>query len=787
MTTTPLNDNNFNLEARRVTPPTSEPPQPPPPPRKITLPNGEEIEVNVVKGGKNITANFTNDQLISTFSKTGQFFKTAAPGKQIKSTEIVLKGVSGVLDPSNLINQQVKIVGEPKFTYEEGGNVYQSTLPQYAQAVAFSQLDRLGSTFSGRTTVTSSAPAAAAQEYVETIQDTRMDICKNRAHSVVRIAPPVPGGPPPAAPGGPPPPPSMTPSQAYSTAIYALADQLKKMDNRPGTLHEIVDELRTQLPLYLVQNIAQWKKNEKFTNILQSLKKIELDPNIISQLQQAQLTTATFNILLGKNIADINDKEKEKLIRLYASYINHEGQNFDDTFFEIFTSRYQANGVVIIEGDGNNDNRALSYPIGNQIDTRRTLFVYRNTKNPRYESYNRDRDPVTDNVINLNDPQDVTYLHIPGTEQRTRKLITPLPDAAPTAPASSSSTASGSAPAATSVASPPPSASSLSAAPVVAVAPPRDPTPEEFETIEVDATGQCLDKSIAYQIMKKQGIENPKAPDQQGNLETMARKFRTDTAKYIRNTITLNDDVEFMLLLTASIGDMTESVPDNIREIVRQGTHESSDSGEALSAKNALRQFYANHIEKASSYLDKPFLFALTKLKPDLNVVVMRGTEIQMKFPLNEPLDINKTMFINYNGLVHHKAIDMNNENNKAKIAKVFVQDFMQYVNLQASHARIIKEKLQQMKHANLQAYGIIAEQIYGHDVAAWERSHYLNKPGTEPITVGKGTAEEKTYPPHEYGEYRIDTTREDELKTLLKDLTDNILNVATLQKMPNS
>ena len=180
-----------------------------------------------------------------------------------------------------------------------------------------------------------------------------------------------------------------------------------------------------------------------------------MDQTLLDQLVPGgPLDRATLNILLSKNVNDVNAQEKEKLINLYAKYVKNGGQNLDDTFFDVFTSSYPLS-VVVIEGiGGTTDARALSYPTGNQIDTRRTLFIYRNTKNQQYQSYNRDGSPPPRHaglaqqpqLKDLNNPQDLTYLHIPGTEQRTRTLKTPPPDAAPVAPseappASSSSTA----------------------------------------------------------------------------------------------------------------------------------------------------------------------------------------------------------------------------------------------------------------------------------------------------------------------------------------------------------
>ena len=201
-------DENVNIHIRR------DPSQPPPPPPVIvTLSNGQRYEIEVLQHGQNVTGDLTEAQQKAVFDKILNLYQTSTDRNRIQSVNLTLKGAgSEALTASNLTSQNVKIVGEPKFTYEEGGQIIESQLPQSTQTVAFNQLEQIGTAYRGRATVTNAAPAAAAARYEESIQDTRLDICKGRAHSVVKITAPPAGGagappPPPAGGAGAPPPP----------------------------------------------------------------------------------------------------------------------------------------------------------------------------------------------------------------------------------------------------------------------------------------------------------------------------------------------------------------------------------------------------------------------------------------------------------------------------------------------------------------------------------------------------------------------------------------------------
>ncbi len=757
----------------------------------VTLNNGRTYEITVHQGQKEVSGALPSAEWKRIYDKIFQYFEAATGKREFVSTQITLRGASAITSAADLETKNVRIVGEPSaIAYDDAGNQQSIRLPERSQSVAFNRLEQLANNYRGQATYSPVAASAAPQPYENIIEDDRLKICDGRSHTVVSAPAPAPAPAPGAAQA--PPPPQLP--QDLPHAYHALADQLSKMPKLGFTnwngqpVETIVNELCTEIPAHIHTIMAgpipaqqQWVESN-IRDISKSLNDARLSDKL--RLLYAlgkhnttrrthnlpEITSATLDIWCTKSSSTCTPNEKATLVDIYTHYISDRRSKFvGTTFFKIFVEIHEGVTkqdqfqIVLIRENADGTKYATSFP-DRDIETDKCAFIHIDAVG-KYSSYDRGANP-TGALPDLNNKKPVSStLRVKKTPIAAAEPVTYMPLAPSTIPSLSS----------------PPSAAPISA-PAAAAAPPREPTPEEFETIEVDARGNCLDKSVAYQIMKKQGIENPKASDQQGKLEETARGFRTETARYIRETAALNDDIKFMDLLAISIGDMTESVPDNIRTILSQGKRASSNLEEARIAKDTLRQFYATHIVKASSYLDSPFLFALTKLNPDLNIVVMRGTEIQVKFPLEGILNINNTMFINYNGTNHHRAIDKNNENNKTKIAKVFVQDFMNYVALANSDPRIIKEKLRQMKQENLQAYGIIARLIYDNDVASWERSHYLDKPGTISLTDHMTG---RTYHPGEYAEFRIDTAREDELKTLLVNLADNIRNLATLREAP--
>ncbi len=733
-----------------------------------TSPEVYDYECTVFKGSANVTGSRDWGEIASVITK---LFVTAA-GKPIEAGQIKLAGDFRDIAAVDLKDKNVKIVSANVTYHDDGAHEWKSKTYERESEVALKDLNHLGEEFKSRAPVTTSAPPSATRteplvptlsspqaatasapqaesvpEYEDMVDDDRIAACKNRNKGTVQIR--------------------LSESSAASfktSAIYALADQLSKMKNHGRTQFnakthdEIITELRNTISQDLKNYLNVWKGDS--TLFFQALKNIETDPHLVQSLHTVDLNETMLNNILSKNPVQLTEIEKEKLIKLYAEYIQNGGEKLDDLFFKVFIASYKFGDnapdfqVVIIEGNGTTTDRALSYPTSTIIDARRCVFVYRNTTNTQYESYERG------NPFDLNNPtgDNTKYLHITPTATTTRRLKTPTP-----ATASTTSSAP---------------QLLLPAAPVPVIPRPNVRVPghaiaTSFQTQECGGDGLCFDKSIAYQLLKKQ---QPEQVPQQSAIDEAAQALRNQVATYIRDEavrpdqpVRLYNDDTFADLLYESIrGSNWDALTLRVKEIIHNEEHTSLDPQVKINARKELMQHYASAITQPAQWIDSAFAYVIPKVFSDTQIVIVQGEQPSFIASEHTILDPEKAIFVNYDGVGHYKAIDMSNEENKEKIAKLIIVNYLNNIEMPEHYdSGAAKEALIKMKDNPLtkDAYNEAARLIYHYDHAHWETERVLPEPRGD-----------------KYADDRIALrTTPEQLVILLKELSPQIRSWATV------
>jgi hypothetical protein len=191
--------------------------------------------------------------------------------------------------------------------------------------------------------------------------------------------------------------------------------------------------------------------------------------------------------------------------------------------------------------------------------------------------------------------------------------------------------------------------------PIVEVSPP-SPT---VATIEVDSNGRCMDKSLAYQILK---MRNPDAKQNDPQIEAIANYLRSEVAKTIQESALLDTDDEFSRVLEASIENIPGEKPKAMIE----------------------REFYAAHIQKQTTFLDGAFLYVIPQievLKEDKSrfpifyqCAVIQDGKLIARYPSKAEFDFESTLFIEYDGKNHYRAVDLSNETTAALVKSLIDQ-----------------------------------------------------------------------------------------------------------------
>jgi hypothetical protein len=767
---------------------------------RVTKPTGEvyDYSCTVFKGGVDVTGSRNWGEITSGITK----LFIAAAGKPIEAGQIRLAGDFTDIAAVDLKEKNVQILSAEVTYHDDDAHEWKSKTYTSASAVALKNLDNLGEEFKSQPAVTTSAPPSATQaepvaathptpqattssppqavpveEYEDVVNDDRLEACKNRRKETIRVRVS-----------------ESSPVSFKTSAIYALADQLSKMENQGRTeFHnkahdQIVNELRNTISGDLKNKVGTWKPHSNF--FFQAVKAIETDPKLVQIMRKVDLNETTLNVILSKNPDQLTENEKEKLIKLYAEYIRNGGEILDDLFFRVFVSSYQAGNnppkfqVVIIEGNGSITDRALSYPSKGTsaiIDARRCGFVYRNTTNSQYESYDRV------SPFNLNTPtgDNNKYLHITPTATTTRRLKTPA--AAPTTPSAAA-----------------------------------------LETVRINASGRCLDMAVAYEILR---IKYPHSSREEleargEEITTIANELRVEAAKVI-NEGPVDDN--FFFQIWASILSIPAFVPETDPGVSSQQRSYSTEcvrrqlaAGDADTEianikaillkqldtiaddeKNILRKFYANYIiqestpapsnprEKYFNYLDSAFLHALTKIRlpgidKEIKCAIIRDNKIHErieKADARTELNSSNWIFLNYVRGNHYEAVDTKNVETLRKVESMILiekeEELTSLLNIQGDTTpELIPRRLVELKIKYPKAYTALTRVMWKNDHDNWSRSpvhERLPEPGKPlngPIAHREGitivSPDNTVLDVEGYGNWRLSSMTPLELKNTL-------------------
>ncbi len=479
--------------------------------------------------------------------------------------------------------------------------------------------------------------------------------------------------------------PTSAPIEKY-TPCYALAAQLSKMKN-PGQsqfsgepvqdiaikiahraaqsmIHQLGDvKVMVESNNYTPAARSRWltENLENMRNSLNEASKFDSDnfnrslqhlKSLINKPDNEKLSDGGFGIILNKQTLD--DKDKALLAGVYIAYAGHPDSMFTgDIFLNAFVHAHRSGGsrirgdqygnecyqIVVIEEDKGKQIPPKQYLAGaNKIQTGQCAFLHFDKQTRIFSSYDRSRGDSE--LLDLNQPNQISS----EGKQVEREKASPPPTSAPTL--------------------------------------------ASVQTIEIDSSGQCLDSSLAYQILTKASVEN--LLDVNGNrahLDALAGFLRTQAATIILKDDTLNSDMEFMHRLVSSLSTIP-NIPEEIKELI--SSTDDAETEFTKDEKDQLREHYANYIigNNKKNSLDSAFLYVVPKidfsglLLPDrkvlptpedgFNIAVVQGEEIIDNFSKNNPFfDLKDTLFVNYNRTDHFTAVDMNHPDTKNRITNM--------------------------------------------------------------------------------------------------------------------
>ncbi|MGC2595434.1 MAG: hypothetical protein WA347_04060 [Rhabdochlamydiaceae bacterium] len=486
--------------------------------------------------------------------------------------------------------------------------------------------------------------------------------------------------------------PTSAPIEKY-TPCYALAAQLSKMKN-PGQsqfsgepvqdiaikiahraaqsmIHQLGDvKVMVESNNYTPAARSRWltENLENMRNSLNEASKFDSDnfnislqrlKSLINKPGKEKLSDGDFGIILTKQTLD--DKDKALLAGVYIAYAGHPDSTFTgDIFFNAFVHAHRSGGsrirgdqygnecyqIVVIEEDKGKQIPPKQYLAGaNKIQTGQCAFLHFDKQTGIFSSYDRSRGDSE--LLDLNQPNQISS----EGKQVEREKASPPPTLAPTL--------------------------------------------ASVQTIEIDSSGQCLDSSLAYQILTKARVKNLLDVNaNRAHLDALAGFLRTQAANIIWEDNTLNSDKEFMHRLVTSLGNIP-NIPEEIKQLITRRTHTPSSTDDAETEftkdeKDQLREHYANYIigNNKKNSLDSAFLYVVPKidfsdlLLPDrkvlptpedgFNIAVVQGEEIIDNFSKNNPFfDLKDTLFVNYNRTDHFTAVDMNHPDTKNRITNM--------------------------------------------------------------------------------------------------------------------
>ncbi len=535
-------------------------------------------------------------------------------------------------------------------------------------------------------------------------------------------------------------------------ADEALAHQLIIMpqtgniDYSKKKISELAKEIRKEVSEHIKTNPKKY-----IANIIESLKEAETKDKdcfikaigeyhkwpVYSYIKERlgyehQINLNEISYLLQNEESTLSESDKTKLIKIYQNYLNNGGKVLNKAFFDAFVEKHQKDKdhyqIVVVNSNGT----ATHYPSDEKsIDTQRCIFIKFDSVNDRYLSYDRSIKSTNDTlkIANLDEQQLIST--VPAQKQIERKKFVPA----------------------------------------------------KIETITVDATGRCLDKSIAFQIAKKDGKANNTGDPA---VEELADKLRTEVSAKMSTDALLDDDELFFQYLRSAIEAIPAfSTEEQYKTVsgMEQKRHSAASIIEDDKAKTGsssstliteissilqnrefsktrkedrakLREFYASYIvhkdqnTKMTNYLDLPFLYVLPKITPlwnysnggqvnggnPIKCAVLQGENLRLRFPHNEEFDVDKTTVVVYNGIDHYDAaVDLKSGGSPTAAGKQLdaiiergktesLERLYQLAGYQDTSSKIAKEHLlETIQHQHPKAYTAMKQIMHNHRVKLWD------------------------------------------------------------------
>lgn len=739
--THPVDQNSLHIVAQRVTDQNKV---------EVTLSNNEKYEIEVFKGGQNVTR---DRDWSSVFQRIEQLFQASTGQRKYESASVTLTGNFDDLQAADFENKQVQFKGVVKYQ-DASGILQQQTLPQ--REVVLNRLQELGNTYRGIAPVAAAAPAA--QYY--NIEDERLDTVKDRPCEI---------------PSAPPPEDALGAPEDQPYAYYALARQLIQIPSggkakfNEKTMHEIMGILVGEMLSHLNEKITgenkeQWI-NANIKDMVESLNKARLlDRDVfimaltdinINRGEQALTIAAMDDLFTQPNIVNLNPDQKEIIANLYHKYISTTKCKFvGTTFFKLFVELHeQANKqdyfqIVLIRENEDGKQTAISIPEGRDIETDRCAFIHIDA-DENYSSYNRGGSGD---------------LHDLNTKQRIGSSLkrTPVPE--------------------------PSAAAAAVHAPIAPVS--------SLKTIDTNFSGRCLDMSVAYQLMKKKYPNMSEAEILNSEeLTNLANDLRVEAAKLIKKEPDAENN-EFYDRLKNSILEIpafsphNEKYTDDMRNESLRSMRTFINENELAAiagtlAKNVikfnnenkrqLKEFYSEYILQQNAdtgqffnYLDSAFFHILPKIDkvgiPPIKCALIQNNRLfggRYEATLTE-LNSNDWIFLEYNGHSHFKAINMANAKTKGKVDSIIAKEKEKEINELRSieNSAIVKTRLlDEIRYRDPQAYTAFCRLVWKYFHDEWKKTN-------EPAHQEPGRPYPEPVIPHAEG------------KTLISPQTNVVLDV---------
>ncbi|MBS0604251.1 MAG: hypothetical protein JSS60_04345 [Verrucomicrobia bacterium] len=736
----------------------------------IVTVNGVDYKFTIFRTRAGAEQDVTSEHDWEAIAKQATEIALNLTGKRaVDKASVVLTGIPE--DPTTIVPtaRPVQLLeAEVEFKEDRTGHTARTRfegdrIPRDAQLKVRQNLDQIGQEYASIRPLSSSRVTSHEPGEV-VIQDPKVDICKDRPKAIVQ-GPSLDGsGPVVDQPG----------------LDYALADQLSKMPNSGRALLNGISVQQNATALrhdYALHVVAPGKGYDtdpvKFNEILASLRKASTDDTAKLETSRGaiglpdQISTPDLATLLGpaKSFDNLSSTEKQKLIKLYAKYVDNGGKVLGDSFLRAFQEVYSTGDrppnfqIVVIKEDGTSKH----YPEGDDtIALKRCAFIYLGNDG-RYQSYSRASRATAPILKDLN--SDETISSRTTTVRRT----------------------------------PPPFVPSVPLRPV-------------------SGNGSCVELSVAYQILK-----TPSVDPTNEQLVIQGEALRGAVAAQLRQP-THDADLAFVGSLVHSVGEIPAFKQNNrellkldngsgalLRPILDQGPFDEirrilqkhADSPPLIPDEiRTLREYYTTYITeqhadgKMKNYLDQAFLYLLPKVNSEYKVAVISGNRITATFPEEAELNFNDWKFIhldtrdsanphydpvNKTAVGAQDAIEemiiIKETQRKERVLDGFMQRLAASEDLtpNGDPNAIRRALFEELRVQHPKAYKAISQLAWKKEHDAWESSdRSMTEPGHEPNLPRPGTPALASEPDRDYtganfGDWRLASWSPDELKAALK------------------